>query len=98
MYRRETRVNYGLYKDKPKIINITKVTKSRSLGTEPRLQFSPFFISRLPPSKSFRIASDDPVPAEDYNNLRNDYFLLRLSYEILLDNLDKSGIIRLVDE
>ena len=55
------------------------------------------YVYKLPPPKSYRIASDDPVPAEDYNNLRDDYFLLRQSYDSLIRNLDSIGIIKLIE-
>lgn len=56
----------------------------------------PIPIYELPPIVSYALASNEPVPAADYERLRRDFFTLRLYYEELLHVLEEKRIVKII--
>lgn len=83
--------NYGIHLCKAHEKEHVREYISRSFDNN-----EPVHIYGLPPVRSFPLASDDPVPAKDYENLRKDYFILRLNYEAMLEALEEKGIVKVL--
>ena len=89
----ENKSNFGIRQPSNNEITKNPVIYDGSIQSNEK---GDLYVFKLPPPKSYRIASDDPVPSSDYNNLRDDYFLLRQSYESLIRNLESIKIIKLI--